>query len=88
MYQPLELNFHKSIHSHVCVTDSTVLLGAADLLLCHLQFQRSIGEKQEHADLWIGYCAFHLGDYKRAMEVLLYCICVSECIQVVCHMAQ
>ncbi|KAF3852308.1 hypothetical protein F7725_005663 [Dissostichus mawsoni] len=31
-------------------------------------FQRSIGEKEEHADLWIGYCAFHLGDYKRAME--------------------
>ncbi|KAJ0047304.1 hypothetical protein NL108_005124, partial [Boleophthalmus pectinirostris] len=31
-------------------------------------FQRSIGEKGENADLWIGYCAFHLGDYKRAME--------------------
>nr|XP_040042336.1 intraflagellar transport protein 56 isoform X2 [Gasterosteus aculeatus aculeatus] len=39
-------------------------LGAFTLL----EFQRSIGEKQEHADLWIGYCAFHLGDYKRAME--------------------
>uniref|UniRef100_A0A8D3B409 Intraflagellar transport protein 56 n=1 Tax=Scophthalmus maximus TaxID=52904 RepID=A0A8D3B409_SCOMX len=39
-------------------------LGALTLL----EFQRSIGEKEEHADLWIGYCAFHLGDYKRAME--------------------
>uniref|UniRef100_A0A8C3B117 Intraflagellar transport protein 56 n=1 Tax=Cyclopterus lumpus TaxID=8103 RepID=A0A8C3B117_CYCLU len=39
-------------------------LGAFTLL----EFQRNIGEKEEHADLWIGYCAFHLGDYKRAME--------------------
>ncbi|XP_076585701.1 intraflagellar transport protein 56 isoform X2 [Chaetodon auriga] len=39
-------------------------LGALTLL----EFQRSIGEKEENADLWIGYCAFHLGDYKRAME--------------------
>uniref|UniRef100_A0A3B4ZM09 Intraflagellar transport protein 56 n=1 Tax=Stegastes partitus TaxID=144197 RepID=A0A3B4ZM09_9TELE len=39
-------------------------LGAMTLL----EFQRSIGEKEEHADCWIGYCAFHLGDYKRAME--------------------
>uniref|UniRef100_A0A673Z2R0 Intraflagellar transport protein 56 n=1 Tax=Salmo trutta TaxID=8032 RepID=A0A673Z2R0_SALTR len=23
----------------------------------------------EDADLWLAYCAFHLGDYKRAMEV-------------------
>uniref|UniRef100_A0A4W5RFR5 Intraflagellar transport protein 56 n=1 Tax=Hucho hucho TaxID=62062 RepID=A0A4W5RFR5_9TELE len=40
-------------------------LGAQTLL----EFQRDVGEKEEHADLWIGYCAFHLGDYKRAMEV-------------------
>lgn len=39
--------------------------------MCHLQFKRSIGETEEHTDLWIGYCAFHLGDYKRAMEVFL-----------------
>ncbi|CAL9700450.1 unnamed protein product [Knipowitschia caucasica] len=39
-------------------------LGALTLL----EFQRSIGEKVENADLWICYCAFHLGDYKRAME--------------------
>ena len=41
------------------------------LLMCWFvfQFQRDVGEKEEHADLWIGYCAFHLGDYKRAMEV-------------------
>ncbi|XP_056136266.1 intraflagellar transport protein 56 [Lampris incognitus] len=36
--------------------------------LTFLEFQRHIGEREEHADLWIGYCAFHLGDYKRAME--------------------
>ncbi|XP_061585122.1 intraflagellar transport protein 56 [Cololabis saira] len=39
-------------------------LGAQTLL----EFKRSIGEKEENADLWIGYCAFHLGDHKRAME--------------------
>ncbi|XP_046899523.1 intraflagellar transport protein 56 isoform X2 [Hypomesus transpacificus] len=39
-------------------------LGAQTLL----EFQRDVGEREEHADLWIGYCAFHLGDYKRAME--------------------
>lgn len=33
------------------------------------QFQRNVGERGEDADLWLAYCAFHLGDYKRAMEV-------------------
>ncbi|KAH0616822.1 hypothetical protein JD844_028236, partial [Phrynosoma platyrhinos] len=31
-------------------------------------FKRHAGEQEEDADLWIGYCAFHLGDYKRALE--------------------
>ncbi|XP_039880672.1 intraflagellar transport protein 56 isoform X2 [Simochromis diagramma] len=39
-------------------------LGALTLL----EFQKNIGEREEDADLWIGYCAFHLGDYKKAME--------------------
>lgn len=39
-------------------------LGALTLL----EFQRDVGEREEHSDLWIGYCAFHLGDYRRAME--------------------
>ncbi|KAM9819353.1 intraflagellar transport protein 56 isoform X1 [Syngnathus typhle] len=39
-------------------------LGALTLL----EFQRSIGEQEENTDLWICFCAFHLGDYKRAME--------------------
>ncbi|XP_023360679.1 intraflagellar transport protein 56 isoform X4 [Sarcophilus harrisii] len=33
-----------------------------------LEFKRHVGEQEEDADLWIGYCAFHLGDYKRALE--------------------
>ena len=33
------------------------------------QFNRSNGKSDEEADLWIAYCAFHLGDYKKAMEV-------------------
>lgn len=28
-----------------------------------------MGEEEEDGNLWIGYCAFHLGDYKRALEV-------------------
>uniref|UniRef100_A0A8C1M377 Intraflagellar transport protein 56 n=1 Tax=Cyprinus carpio TaxID=7962 RepID=A0A8C1M377_CYPCA len=40
-------------------------LGALTLL----EFQRNGGVSVEHADLWIGFCAFHLGDHKRAMEV-------------------
>ena len=34
-----------------------------------LQFNRNNGQTDEEADLWIAYCAFHLGDYKKAMEV-------------------
>ncbi|XP_041942835.1 intraflagellar transport protein 56-like isoform X2 [Alosa sapidissima] len=33
-----------------------------------LEFQRSIGERGEDADLWLAYCAFHMGDHKRAMQ--------------------
>uniref|UniRef100_A0A452RKF1 Intraflagellar transport protein 56 n=1 Tax=Ursus americanus TaxID=9643 RepID=A0A452RKF1_URSAM len=34
-----------------------------------LEFKRHVGEQEEDTNLWIGYCAFHLGDYKRALEV-------------------
>ncbi|NXN94251.1 IFT56 protein, partial [Rhinopomastus cyanomelas] len=33
-----------------------------------LEFKRHAGEQEENAELWIGYAAFHLGDYKRALE--------------------
>ncbi|XP_057286596.1 intraflagellar transport protein 56 isoform X1 [Pezoporus wallicus] len=33
-----------------------------------LEFKRQVGEQEEDTDLWMGYCAFHLGDYKRALE--------------------
>ncbi|GCB68289.1 hypothetical protein scyTo_0013809 [Scyliorhinus torazame] len=33
-----------------------------------LEFKRHVGECEEDIDLWMGYCAFHLGDYRRAME--------------------
>jgi intraflagellar transport protein 56 len=32
-----------------------------------LEFNRQSGKGGEEVDLWLGYCAFHLGDYKRAM---------------------
>ncbi|NXF07615.1 IFT56 protein, partial [Smithornis capensis] len=34
-----------------------------------LEFKQQVGEQEEDADLWIGYSAFHLGDYKKALEV-------------------
>ncbi|CAH1795130.1 unnamed protein product [Owenia fusiformis] len=33
-----------------------------------LEFSRNSGRGSEETDLWIAYCAFHLGEYKRAME--------------------
>ena len=38
-------------------------MGAISLL----EFQRNSGQGDENTDLWIGYCAFHVGDYKRAL---------------------
>ncbi len=32
-----------------------------------LEFNRSSGKGGEEVDMWLGYCAFHCGDYKRAM---------------------
>ena len=28
-------------------------------------------DKADDRDLWIAYCAFHLADYKRALQVLV-----------------
>lgn len=33
-----------------------------------LEFNRNHGKSDDMTDLWIAYTAFHLGDYKRAME--------------------
>ncbi|KAK3853741.1 hypothetical protein Pcinc_039733 [Petrolisthes cinctipes] len=32
-----------------------------------LEFERNSGNSNEQTDQWIGYCAFHLGDYKRSL---------------------
>lgn len=32
-----------------------------------LEFNRHSGGGGDDVDMWLGYCAFHLGDYKRAM---------------------
>uniref|UniRef100_A0A146KPY2 Tetratricopeptide repeat protein 26 n=3 Tax=Lygus hesperus TaxID=30085 RepID=A0A146KPY2_LYGHE len=34
-----------------------------------LEFEHSTGRNTEMTDRWLGYCAFHLGDYKRAMQI-------------------
>lgn len=33
------------------------------------QFNRNSGKASEETNLWIAYTAFHLGDYKKSMEV-------------------
>ncbi|RDD37735.1 Intraflagellar transport protein 56 [Trichoplax sp. H2] len=33
-----------------------------------LEFDRGGGKGNDEVSLWIAYCAFHLGDYKKAME--------------------
>ncbi|XP_022095489.1 intraflagellar transport protein 56-like isoform X4 [Acanthaster planci] len=33
-----------------------------------LEFTRSSGKGSDETDMWLGYCHFHLGDYKLAME--------------------
>lgn len=43
------------------------------------KFQRNGGTAEENTDLWIGFCAFHLGDYKRAMEVCVFVCMLSRC---------
>ena len=32
-----------------------------------LEFNRHSGGGGDDVDMWLGYCAFHMGDYKRAM---------------------
>ena len=32
-----------------------------------LEFNRHGGKGGDEGDMWLGYCAFHMGDYKRAM---------------------
>ena len=37
--------------------------------LALLEFNRKVGEDDElHTLLWIGYCAFHLGQYQKAFD--------------------
>merc|ERR550534_1266060 len=33
-----------------------------------LEFNRSSGKGSPDLDLWMGYCAFHMGDYERALK--------------------
>jgi len=34
-----------------------------------LEFNKNANKPHKNTDMWIGYCAFHLGDYKKALEV-------------------
>ncbi len=52
------------------------------------QFNRNNGKPDEDADMWIAYCAFHLGDYKKAMEVgvpLDKTVSLNQCLREAVH---
>ncbi|XP_062508918.1 intraflagellar transport protein 56-like isoform X2 [Corticium candelabrum] len=49
------------LHDFVSTRDYT---GAITLL----EFQRSAGKSNEETDLWIAYCAFHLGNYQKTAD--------------------
>eukprot|EP00047_Mylnosiga_fluctuans_P005886 m.243387 g.243387 ORF g.243387 m.243387 type:complete len:556 (-) comp14230_c0_seq1:148-1815(-) len=34
-----------------------------------LEFMNSTGQPLESSDMWIGYCAFHLGDYSKSLGI-------------------
>lgn len=34
-----------------------------------LEFEKHTGKANDTTDMWLAYCAFHLGDYKRSMDV-------------------
>ena len=34
-----------------------------------LEFLRTSGQAHEKTELWIGFCAFHMGDYPKAKHV-------------------
>lgn len=78
---PAGLKENKNQHKARKVPDLEEYLQQRDYLgaLTLLEFQRDVGEREEHADLWMGYCAFHLGDYKRAMEVYKTLSQKAEC---------
>ena len=66
----------EGFHLYVRVLLRVLIILLPIVLICHYQFQRDVGEREEHAGLWIGYCAFHLGDYRKAMEVVIIILCV------------
>ncbi|KAG7266118.1 hypothetical protein CRUP_028120 [Coryphaenoides rupestris] len=78
---PAGLNEKKNKNRTKKIPDLEEYLQQRDYLgaLTLLEFQRDVGEREEHADLWMGYGAFHLGDYKRAMEVYKTLSQKAEC---------
>ncbi|ESO84728.1 hypothetical protein LOTGIDRAFT_221830 [Lottia gigantea] len=59
-----EASKKKKVPKYEDFLDARDYTGAITLL----EFNRASGKGNEETDLWIAYCAFHLGDYKRAME--------------------
>uniref|UniRef100_UPI00358E2640 intraflagellar transport protein 56-like n=1 Tax=Myxine glutinosa TaxID=7769 RepID=UPI00358E2640 len=49
--------------------------GAATLL----EFQKHSGNAEENVDLWLAYCHFHLGNYKKSMELYRKCLERENC---------
>ncbi|XP_076055072.1 tetratricopeptide repeat domain 26 [Oratosquilla oratoria] len=62
--QPSTSSSKKSLPKLEDFLDTRDYTGAITLL----EFERNSGKGNELNDQWIGYCAFHLGDYKRALS--------------------
>ncbi|XP_078482045.1 intraflagellar transport protein 56-like [Ciona intestinalis] len=49
-----------------------------------LEFNKQAGKGEKDTDSWIGFCAFHLGDYKKAYEVINFMF-FSKCNIIICY---
>ncbi|KAF6200480.1 hypothetical protein GE061_004923 [Apolygus lucorum] len=64
-------NLAEATSSNKSVPSLDQFLAARDFTgaITVLEFEHSTGRNTEMTDRWLGYCAFHLGDYKRAMQI-------------------
>ncbi|KAG1671654.1 Intraflagellar transport protein 56 [Nymphon striatum] len=57
----------KKVKSHLEFVKDRDYTGAITLL----EFNKNIGKTIEDTDLWIAFCSFHLGEYKKALDIYL-----------------
>ena len=52
-----------------------------------LEFNRNSGKGNETLDMWLGYCAFHAGDYKRYDSENLWVIEIQSSLAITIYAA-